>query len=123
MSTQRQRFGNANETLAAGLLKTAGYRILVRNFRTGLGEIDIVALRKDTIVFVEVKSCNSDRYGNPKYAVTQKKQRKISMVALQYLKQAAQPHANARFDVIAIDSSGGAPQIEWVKNAFELAYP
>jgi putative endonuclease len=123
MTTHQQRFGKSNENLAAELLTRAGYRILVQNFRTGLGEIDIVARTKDTIVFVEVKSCKSGRYGNPKSAVTQQKQRKISMVALQYLKQARQQQAKARFDVIAVNSSGGAPQFEWVKNAFDLAYP
>ena len=123
MSTRHKRWGQANETVASGFLKAAGYRILEQNYRTGLGEIDIVACRQDTIVFVEVKSRKSVRYGSPKYAVTHQKQRKISMVALQYLKKNARPHTKARFDVIAIDSSSGAPQIEWVKNAFELAYP
>jgi putative endonuclease len=87
-----------------------------------LGEIDIIARDRDTLVFVEVKARTSGRYGNPKSAVTPRKQRKISMVALHYLKSTAQSRVKARFDVVAIHSGGTAPQIELIKNAFELAY-
>jgi putative endonuclease len=87
-----------------------------------LGEIDIIAKEKKTLVFVEVKIRRSIRYGNPKWAVTPKKQRKISMVALSYLKATKQTDTRARFDVVAIISNQDEPQIEIVKNAFELAY-
>jgi putative endonuclease len=87
-----------------------------------LGEIDIIAKEKKTLVFVEVKTRKSVRYGNPKWAVTPKKQRNISMVALTYLKATKQSDARARFDVVAITSNQDEPQIEIVKNAFELAY-
>jgi putative endonuclease len=99
-----------------------GYRILEQNYRTVLGEIDIIARDRDTLVFVEVKARTSWRYGNPKSAVTPRKQRKISMVALHYLKSTAQSRVKARFDVVAIHSASAAPQIELIKNAFELAY-
>ena len=87
-----------------------------------MGEIDIIAKDKKTIVFVEVKSRRSVRYGSPKFAVTPKKQRKISMVALYYLKTTKQTDVKARFDVVAITSNLDEPRIEIVKNAFELAY-
>ncbi len=87
-----------------------------------MGEIDIIAKEKKTLVFVEVKSRKSIRYGNPKWALTPKKQRKISMVALTYLKATNQSNIKARFDVVAITSNQDEPQIEIVKNAFELAY-
>ena len=74
------------------------------------------------VVFVEVKTRRSIRYGNPKWAVTPKKQRKISMVALSYLKATKQSDAKARFDVVAIIHNQDEPRIEIVKNAFELAY-
>ena len=82
--------------------------------------IDIFA--KNTLVFIEVKARKSGRFGNPKWALTPKKQRKISMVALSYLKATKQSAARARFDVVAITSNQDEPQIEIVKNAFELAY-
>ena len=123
MQDKRQQFGKKSENLAVWYLKKIGYKIIEQNYRTPLGEIDIIAKEKKTIVFVEVKSRQSIRYGNPKWAVTPKKQRKISMVALQYLKSIRQTDAKARFDVVAITSNRDEPRIEIVKNAFELAYP
>ena len=120
--SDRREFGQAGESLAVRYLKKNGYKILEQNYRTKLGEIDIIAKDRDTIVFVEVKARRSGRFGNPKYAVTLKKQRKISMVALYYLKAVKQNDAKARFDVVAIDSGQDKPSIEIVKNAFELSY-
>ena len=102
--------------------KKMGYKILERNYRTKLGEIDIIASDKDTIVFVEVKARRSWQYGNPKGAVTFQKQRKISKVALYYLKSNKRSNSSARFDVAAVTMSRDNPQIEIIKNAFELAY-
>jgi putative endonuclease len=122
MADKPQQFGTKSESLAAWYLKKNGYKIIEQNYRTPLGEIDIIAKEKRTIVFVEVKSRRSIRYGNPKWAVTPQKQRKISMVALQYLKSTRQMDNRARFDVVAVISNRDQPQIEIVKNAFELAY-
>lgn len=122
MLNQTQKFGEAGEAIAARYLKKKGYRIIETNYRTKLGEIDLIAKDKDTIVFVEVKSRRSWQFGNPKAAVTPQKQRKISMVALQYLKATHRSNASARFDVAAVTLSRDKPQIEIIKNAFELAY-
>ncbi|MBW1841403.1 MAG: YraN family protein [Deltaproteobacteria bacterium] len=122
MPNQRQKFGKESETTAVKYLKKNGYKILERNYRTKLGEIDIIAKDRDALVFVEVKAKRSDRFGNPKEAVTPKKQRKISKVALHYLKATNQNHVKARFDVVAILSMEDNTSIEIVKNAFELAY-
>ena len=119
---QKQQFGEKGEALAAKYLKKYGYKIIAQNYRTPLGEIDIIAKDKNTIVFVEVKSRRSIRFGSPKWAVTAKKQRKISMVALHYLKTTRQTADKARFDVVSIISNRDDPQIEIVKNAFDLAY-
>ena len=122
MLNTRQKFGEQGESLAVWYLKKNGYKILEQNYRTNLGEIDIIAREKKTLVFVEVKSRRSIRYGSPKWAVTLKKQRTISMVALTYLKATKQTDVRARFDVVAITSNQDEPRIEIVKNAFELAY-
>ena len=122
MQNKQQKFGEQSESLAVWYLKKNGYKIIEKNYRNQLGEIDIIAKEKKTIVFVEVKSRRSVRYGSPKWAVTPQKQRKISMVALYYLKTTRQTDARARFDVVAITSNRDEPQIEIVKNAFELAY-
>jgi len=122
MQNKQQKFGKRGENLAVWYLEKNGYKILEQNYRNRMGEIDIIAQEKKTIVFVEVKSRRSIRYGSPKWAVTPKKQRKISMVALYYLKATKQSDAKARFDVVAITSNRDEPQIEIVKNAFDLAY-
>jgi putative endonuclease len=122
MPDARSRYGRTSESVAVRHLKKNGYRILERNYRNNLGEIDIIAKDKDTIVFVEVKARRTNRYGDPKWSVTPKKQRKISMVALSYLKTINRSNGKARFDVVSIRSASGTPRIEIVKNAFELAY-
>ena len=122
MSHQKQKFGQKGEALAARHLKKNGYRIIEKNYRTKLGEIDIIAKDKDTLVFVEVKSRRSRQFGNPKAAVTPRKQRKISMVALHYLKSTHRTNVSARFDVAAVTITHDKPQIEIIKNAFDLAY-
>ena len=108
--------------MAVRYLKKSGYKIIEQNYRNKLGEIDIIAKDKKSLVFVEVKATRTDSFGSPKWAVTPKKQKKISMVALYYLKATKQNNVKARFDVVAISSSQDNPRIELIKNAFELAY-
>ena len=121
MHSRRQRYGRRSEETAALHLQTLGYRIVERNYRTKQGEIDIIARDKDCIVFVEVKAKKTERFGNPKEAVTADKQRKISTVALHYLKSTGQLASRARFDVVAVHPSNDTKRIEVVKNAFEFA--
>jgi putative endonuclease len=122
MTTERQKFGETAESMAAKFIEKQGYKILKRNYTTKLGEIDIIAKEKDTLVFIEVKARKSGKYVNPKAAVTRTKQRKISMVALYYLKKTNQTGLKARFDVVAVSSLHNHHEIELIKNAFELAY-
>ena len=123
MLNNNQKFGEKSESIAARYLeKKMGYKILEKNFRTKIGEIDIIAKDGGTLVFVEVKARRSLFYGNPKYAVTSGKQKKISMAALYYLKTRKLSNTKARFDVVAINFSKKLPEIEIIKNAFELAY-
>jgi putative endonuclease len=119
---QRQQFGRESESIVAKQLKKKGYKILEQNYRNQLGEIDIIAKDKKTLVFVEVKARRSDRYGSPKWAITPKKQRQMSKVALYYLKVTRQMNVKARFDVVTVRSLANQPQLEIIKNAFELAY-
>lgn len=121
MQTQDQQFGADSESMAVTFLKENGYKIIERNYRTKIGEIDIIAKDGDTIVFIEVKARKTRAY-NPKEAVTSSKKRKISMVALYYLKSTRQINKRARFDAVAIDSAKKSGAVEIIKNAFELAY-
>jgi putative endonuclease len=122
MLNKRQKFGEKGEAIAVRHLKKNGYKIIETNYRNKLGEIDIIAQDKETIVFAEVKTRRSLQFGNPKQAVTIQKQKKISRVALCYLKATGQSTARARFDVVGVISNRDEPQVEIIKNAFELAY-
>jgi putative endonuclease len=122
MLNSPQRFGKKAEDLAARYLKRRGYKIIERNYRTKAGEIDIIARQGRTLVFVEVKGRQSTRYGSAKAAVTARKQHQVAKVALWYLKETDQMDAKARFDVVAVTQVDGAPDIEIVRNAFQLAH-
>ena len=121
MTRGRQQLGNTGESLAAGHLQGLGYRILQRNYRTAMGEIDLIARHQKTLVFVEVKTRRSYRFGSAKSWVTTKKQRRLSLVAQIYLKQTDQMDTRARFDVVTVDATMDPPKIEIIQNAFELA--
>ncbi|MGB9498483.1 MAG: YraN family protein [Dissulfuribacterales bacterium] len=122
MLSLRQKFGKFGENLAARHLKKLGYKIICKNYRTKLGEIDIIAKQDDTIVFVEVKSRRTSTFGSPKYSITLKKQQQISKTALYYLKKTNQSDVCARFDVVTVNSVNKKHDIEVIKNAFELAW-
>lgn len=122
-TTEKISVGQQGETLACQYLTRQGYRIIVRNYRTKLGEIDIVAEERGTLVFVEVKTRRGHQCGHPFEAVTPAKCRQISKVALQYLAQTGREGQAARFDVVAISFSGeAAPVVELARNAFDLSY-
>ncbi|MDD5044592.1 MAG: YraN family protein [Candidatus Omnitrophica bacterium] len=110
----------SGEDLALDFLKTKKYKILERNYRSPLGELDIIALDKDTVCFIEVKTRTSDRFGLPSEAVVRAKQRKISQAALVYLKKKGLLNKKARFDVVSIMHPDEQAKIDLVKNAFEL---
>ena len=122
MGNRKQQLGEKGEAIAVQQLKKDGYKILETNYLTKLGEIDIIAKDRDTIVFVEVKARRSVHFGSPKEAVSTQKQKKISLVALYYLKTTNQMTTKARFDVVAVNLNRDQPWVEIIKNAFELAY-
>lgn len=94
--------GLQGEAYAARFLRRRGYRILVRGYRDALGELDLVALLGRTVVFVEVKTRRSERRGHPADAVDTAKQRRLTRLALSFLRRHDLLELDARFDVIAI---------------------
>ncbi len=120
MANQNLLLATAGEDAAVRYLQENGFKIIVRNYRTGLGEVDIIACDRDTVCFIEVKTRSSGRFGLPKEAVSAAKQRQISKAALQFLKERNFLKKKARFDVVSIFSGDGVPQISLLKNAFEL---
>lgn len=115
--------GQRGERAAARYLRRKRYRILARGHRFRLGELDLVALDGRTIVFVEVKTRESAEAGHPSEAVDRHKQRKLTQMALSFLKRHELLEYPARFDVVAITWPPGQrrPTIEHFPNAFEAA--
>ncbi len=120
MSKENLYLGKSGEELAAKLLKENGYKILARNYRTKLGEVDIIAKDKDTICFVEVKTRQGNSFGLPAEAVVKSKQRQIAKAALLFLKEKNLLNSKARFDVVSISYQGGTAKLDLIKDAFEL---
>ncbi|MDI6800965.1 MAG: YraN family protein [Thermodesulfovibrionales bacterium] len=109
--------GSKGEDIAADFLKGKGCNVLHRNYKTPMGEADIVAKDKNTIVFVEVKARSSEAFGQPFEAVTYRKQEKIKKVALYYMKH-NKIEAPVRFDVISIISKNGIDEVNHIMEAF-----
>lgn len=120
MPSRSQKFGKDSEKDAEILLRHAGYRILARNYRNAMGEIDIVAREGTTLVFVEVKARRSGRYGSAKTAVTRDKQTRLARTALFYLKETGCYGTSARFDVVTVDGTGPDRKMEIIRNAFDI---
>ncbi len=116
----RIRLGKSGEDLACRELRRRGYEILTRRFRTRLGELDIVARDGPTIVFVEVKTRTSAHFGTPSEAVTALKQRRIWLMASDYLQRQGWDRRPCRFDVVAISiDDEGRHRIEVIAGAFD----
>jgi len=109
------RKGKAAEVAAGNYLRKLGYKILEKNFRTKLGEIDIIAGDGETLVFVEVKSRNTLGFGLPQEAVGSRKIRKITMTATAYIKMNKIKDCDMRFDVVCVMPQGS---VEHIKSAF-----
>ena len=112
--------GNRGENTAVRFLKQKGYRILFRNHKNQFGEIDIIALDQEWIVFVEVKTRSSTAAGHPTEAVTTSKQIQLTKLAMVFLKQHKLLNHRARFDVVSIIWPAGSkePLIQHYVNAF-----
>jgi len=115
-------FGKEAEDTAVKFLKAQGYKLLRRNYKSKLGEIDIVADDKGVICFVEVKARHSGLFGSPGEAISSHKQRQISKAAICYLKENNLFERSARFDVVTLLYEKEPPEIELIKDAFELSY-
>ena len=122
MTTKRQQLGELGESLAIEHLKQVGYRIVEKNFKNRLGEIDIIAQDEDTLCFIEVKTRTSNQFGTPFEAVSHVKQHKLSQMAFSYLKSKQLDDVLTRFDIIAVNwLSEDSAHIELLKNAFEIS--
>jgi putative endonuclease len=118
----RDALGGRGENAAATFLRNQGYKIIERNFRCQLGEIDIVARDGKTLVFVEVKTRLYDDPA-PEDQVNQFKQHQLTKAAKFFLMRYGTPPPPARFDVVAVIwPTGHPPQIRHTTDAFEATY-
>ena len=121
-SDPRHQFGQASEMQAERFLLAKGYRILDRNVRTPLGELDLVAEDQGVVVFVEVKGRATEAFGGALLAVDQRKRVKLMKLAAQYLARRHWSDKTCRFDVVLVQ---GRPsdqgRIEHLQNAFDVS--
>lgn len=96
--------GRLGEDLAADYLIEQGYKILARNWRCRHGEIDLVAMDGNTMVFIEVKTRRTVRLGQPEEAVDIRKQKRLRILARRYIHETGQTARAYRFDVVAVTS-------------------
>jgi len=120
MSISKLDLGKLGEEKAVQYLKDKGYKILERNYKTKLGELDVVAREAKTICFVEVKTRGSQEKGDPLESITPGKQHKLCRLAISYLKLNNLLGQSARFDAVSVYQDGGRTDIKLIKNAFEL---
>jgi len=111
--------GNQAEELAKDYLRTQGLRLVERQYRSKVGEIDLIMQDQQTLVFVEVRYRQTDEFGSPEETITRAKQRRLIRTALFY----QQTHdftenLSSRFDVVAILGSKPNLKITWIPDAF-----
>lgn len=116
--------GELCENVACSFLLSNGFEIIERNFRVGrLGEIDIIAIDKETLCFIEVKSRRTNYFGFPSEAVNNRKQHRISMIASIYIADRKLDDKPIRFDIVEIIYTNNQGDFEikntnLIKNAF-----
>ena len=109
--------GNQAEKVALSYLEQQGLTLIIKNYQTRFGEIDLIMQDGKSIVFVEVRLRKNNNFGGASESITQAKQRKIAKVAEQFLQQSG--NQACRFDVILMDKAD-MQHIQWIKDAFEV---
>ena len=118
----RRLFGQEGEATAERYLIRKGYRIIAKNLRSSLGELDLVAEDGHILVFVEVKARKTTEFGGAINAVHRQKQHKLIRLAAQFLARQHWTDRICRFDVVLLqDTASAGPQIEHIQNAFEVS--
>ena len=121
MTFARINSGKRGEEIAVSYLKRQGYKIIERNYKTKLGEIDIIADCEGCICFIEVRTRNNQAFGLPEETILKKKQLQITKTALAYIKRYDLEDKNCKFDVVSVQNVDSLePEIKLIKNAFDL---
>jgi putative endonuclease len=115
---ERLRRGRAGEDAAQHVYQRRGYVVVARNWRCGLGELDLVLLRRGLLVFCEVKARSGPAFGGGYEAVSWSKRRRIRSLAEAFIQQHGFAHGDVRFDVASVWLSRGGPDVEVFEDAF-----
>ena len=116
-----QALGRDGEDLAHRHLQRAGLTVVARNYRTpgGAAEVDLIAREGPVLVFVEVKTRQTDEFGAPDRAIDGVKRDKIRRAALNYLRKSGHDPAQVRFDTVSIVAGAAAPRLDHVRGAWQ----
>ena len=114
----RASLGRAGEDAAAAVYERRGFRIVARNWRCRLGELDLIVERGGLVVFCEVKARRGSRFGGGYEAVTALKQRKLRQLAEIFIATAHVPHGTVRFDVASVHIGARGASVELFEDAF-----
>lgn len=120
MTREKIELGKWGERKTAEYLMQRGFQILEKNFRTNYGEIDLIAIKENLILFVEVKTRSSDSFGLPEESITlSKKEHLQKSVQAYFLEHPEMEEMNWQIDVAAIRKIGNVenPEIVWFENA------
>lgn len=123
MTVERRRLGVDGERAAERFLRRRGYTIIERNYRCRVGEIDLIALDGNSVVFVEVKTLSAALFGAPHDAVGGRKQRQLARVAEYYLAAQRLEDREVRFDVVSVAQRGDDLVCELIRDAFDAGEP
>jgi putative endonuclease len=121
MAPKEHDLGTRGEAAAERFLRRQRYTIVERNYECSLGEVDLIALDRSVIVFVEVKARTGGAAGTPFEAVDRRKQRQLERVAKYYLSRHRLHGRDARFDVVGVWETDGELRCELIRNAFEIS--
>ena len=119
MTLARLSLGKDGERIAENFLKQHGCKIVQRNYRCPVGELDLIVIDRGVIVFVEVKTRSGMGFGSPLEAVAFHKQRKLIQAAQYFLNDNKIFQRDLRFDVVGITWVNNKPEVLHVKNAFD----
>jgi len=120
MTTERVAFGELGERVAERWLRRQGWRVLMRRFRSGHRDIDLVMEREGLVTFVEVKARRGSEFGEPVEAVGWRKQRELTRSALVWIDRHGRPYETYRFDVVGLLVERERVRIRHVENAFDV---
>ncbi|MCX8107277.1 MAG: YraN family protein [Verrucomicrobiae bacterium] len=124
VSPRHIKLGKRGELAARRYLKSKGLKFLTANYRTPRGEIDLIFRDGNCLVFIEVRTRSSEKYGRPSESIDADKKRRFGLAALHYLRRAGCPNVPVRFDVVeVILDKNGEPTIRHLPNAFGLSPP